>query len=94
MSIKLQVDMFTLPNGKNIILLAKGRLVYIGFVMAHPDYVMSSSFSNQALTQFDLWCHRANYTVGVHMLFRRMDEEGDRFHLQALAIKLTLLCGH
>jgi len=90
-NIKPQVDMFTLPNGKNIILLAEGRLVNLGCAMGHPSFVMSASFSNQVLAQIELWCHRANYTVGVHMLSKKLDEEVARSHLAALAIKLSTL---
>jgi len=90
-NIKPQVDMFTLSNGKNIILLAEGRLVNLGCAMGHPSFVMSASFSNQVLAQIELWCHRENYTVGVHMLSKKLDEEVARSHLHALAIKLTSL---
>jgi len=90
-NIKPQVDMFTLSNGKNIILLAEGRLVNLGCAMGHPSFVMSASFSNQVLAQIELWCHREKYTVGVHMLSKKLDEEVARSHLGALAIKLTTL---
>ena len=63
-SLKPQVDMFILPSGKNIILLAEGRLVNLGCVMDHSGFV-SASFSNQMLAQIELCCHRASYTVAV-----------------------------
>jgi len=91
MNIKPQVDKFTLQNGKNIILLAEGRLVNLGCAMGHPSFVMSASFSNQVLAQIELWCHREKYTVDVHMLSKKLDEEVARSHLEALAIKLTTL---
>jgi len=90
-NIKPQVDKYTLSNGKNLILLAEGRLVNLGCAMGHPSFVMSASFSNQVLAQIELWCHRENYTVDVHMLSKKLDEEVARSHLAALAIKLTTL---
>merc|ERR1712107_840173 len=70
---KPQVDRFTLKNGKNIILLAEGRLVNLGCAMGHPSFVMSASFSNQVLAQLQLWNHTENYPPGVHML-PKLDE--------------------
>jgi len=90
-NIKPQVDRFTLKNGKNIILLAEGRLVNLGCAMGHPSFVMSCSFSNQVLAQMDLWMNPGKYEVGVHMLPKTLDEEVARSHLGALDIKLTEL---
>lgn len=90
-NIKPQVDRFTLQNGKNIILLAEGRLVNLGCAMGHPSFVMSCSFSNQVLAQIDLWTNPGKYPVGVHMLPKELDEEVARSHLGALDIKLTKL---
>merc|ERR1711963_91326 len=90
-NIKPQVDRYTLSNGKNLILLAEGRLVNLGCAMAHPSFVMSASFSNQVLAQIELWCNPDKYTVAVHMLSKKLDEEVARSHLHALAIKLTPL---
>jgi adenosylhomocysteinase len=90
-NIKPQVDRFTLKNGKNIILLAEGRLVNLGCAMGHPSFVMSASFSNQVLAQIELWCNPGKYSVDVHMLSKKLDEEVARSHLGALAIKLTSL---
>merc|ERR1712107_962623 len=77
--------------GKNLILLAEGRLVNLGCAMGHPSFVMSASFSNQVLAQIELWCNPDKYTVAVHMLSKKLDEEVARSHLHALAIKLTTL---
>jgi len=90
-NIKPQVDRFTLQNGKNIILLAEGRLVNLGCAMGHPSFVMSCSFANQVLAQIELWCNTDNYKVGVFMLPKKLDEEVARSHLGALDIKLTKL---
>jgi len=88
-NIKPQVDRFTLKNGKNILLLAEGRLVNLGCAMGHPSFVMSCSFSNQVLAQIDLWVNPGKYPVGVHMLPKVLDEEVASSHLEALDIKLT-----
>merc|ERR1712050_293799 len=90
-NIKPQVDRFALQNGKNIILLAEGRLVNLGCAMGHPSFVMSCSFANQVLAQIELWCHTDKYKVGVFMLPKKLDEEVSRSHLGALDIKLTKL---
>merc|ERR1712066_791162 len=90
-NIKPQVDRYTLQNGKNLILLAEGRLVNLGCAMGHPSFVMSASFSNQVLAQIELWCKPQDYKVGVHMLPKKLDEEVASSHLGALDIKLTKL---
>merc|ERR1712157_88189 len=90
-NIKPQVDRYTLTNGKNLILLAEGRLVNLGCAMGHPSFVMSCSFANQVLAQIDLWTNPGKYEVGVFMLDKTLDEEVARSHLGALAIKLTNL---
>jgi len=91
-NIKPQVDRFTLKNGKNIILLAEGRLVNLGCAMGHPSFVMSCSFANQVLAQIDLWTHPEKYPeVGVFMLDKKLDEEVAASHLPALAVNLTKL---
>merc|ERR1712154_633657 len=90
-NIKPQVDRYTLQNGRNIILLAEGRLVNLGCAMGHPSFVMSASFANQVLAQIELWCHTAKYPVGVHMLPKKLDEEVAAAHLSALDINLTKL---
>jgi len=88
-NIKPQVDRYTLQNGKNIIILAEGRLVNLGCAMGHPSFVMSNSFSNQVLAQMELWCNPGKYPIGVHMLPKKLDEEVATSHLAALDIKLT-----
>ena len=72
--IKPQVDHIIFPDGKRIILLAKGRLVNLGCGTGHPSYVMSSSFANQTLAQIELWQHNEKYPVGVYVLPKKLDE--------------------
>lgn len=90
-TVKPQVDRYTLPDGKHIILLAEGRLVNLGCAHGHPSFVMSNSFTNQVLAQIELWKRAENYSVGVHMLPKHLDEEVARLHLEHLAVKLTKL---
>ena len=88
-NIKPQVDRYTLQNGRNIILLAEGRIVNLGCAMGHPSFVMSCSFSNQVLAQIELWTNPGKYPVAVHMLPKILDEEVARSHLDSLDVKLT-----
>jgi len=90
-TIKPQVDRFTLPNGRRIILLAEGRLVNLGCATGHPSFVMSSSFTNQVLAQLALWTETAKYNIGVHFLPKKLDEEVARLHLSHLDVKLSKL---
>jgi len=90
-NIKPQVDRYTLPNGKHIILLAEGRLVNLGCAHGHPSFVMSNSFTNQVLAQIELWQKVGEYKIGVHMLPKHLDEEVARLHLDHLRVKLTTL---
>jgi len=90
-TIKPQVDRYTLPNGKHVILLAEGRLVNLGCAHGHPSFVMSNSFTNQVLAQIELWKRHDQYEVGVHMLPKHLDEEVARLHLEHLRVKLTKL---
>ncbi|ORE03446.1 adenosylhomocysteinase [Rhizopus microsporus var. microsporus] len=90
-NIKPQVDRFTMKNGKHIILLAEGRLVNLGCATGHPSFVMSNSFCNQVLAQITLWTEPEKWTVGVHVLPKKLDEEVARFHLEKLGVKLTTL---
>ena len=60
------------PNGRHVILLAEGRLVNLGCAHGHPSFVMSNSFTNQVLAQIELWKNHANYTLGVHMLPKKV----------------------
>jgi len=86
------VDRYTFTDsGKSLLILAKGRLVNLGCATGHPSFVMSTSFTNQVLAQIELWQHTDNYTVGVHRLPKRLDEEVARLHLDKLGVKLTTL---
>ena len=89
--IKPQVDHVIFPDGKRIILLAKGRLVNLGCGTGHPSYVMSSSFANQTLAQIELWQHNAKYPVGVYVLPKKLDEHVARLQLKKLNVQLTEL---
>lgn len=90
-NIKPQVDRFTMPSGRHIILLAEGRLVNLGCATGHPSFVMSCSFSNQVLAQIALWKTPEVFPLGVHMLPKELDEEVARAHLAQLNVKLTEL---
>lgn len=89
--IKPQVDRYTLPNGRALILLAEGRLVNLGCATGHPSFVMSNSFTNQVMAQLALWTEPEKYPVGVHVLPKKLDEEVARLHLEKLGVKLTRL---
>ena len=89
--IKPQVDEITLPGGKRIILLARGRLVNLGCATGHPSFVMSTSFSNQVLAQIELWQNGKNYENKVYVLPRKLDEEVARMHLNKVGARLTKL---
>jgi adenosylhomocysteinase len=89
--IKPQVDHVIFPDGKRIILLAKGRLVNLGCGTGHPSYVMSSSFANQVLAQIELWQHNSKYPVGVYVLPKKLDEHVARLQLKTLNVQLTEL---
>jgi len=90
-NIKPQVDKFVLPNGREIFLLAEGRLVNLGCATGHPSFVMSNSFSNQTLAQIDLWKNRDVYEKTVYRLPKKLDEEVARLHLEKIGVKLTQL---
>jgi adenosylhomocysteinase len=89
--IKPQVDEITMPNGKRIILLAKGRLVNLGCATGHPSFVMSASFTNQVLAQIELWNNSSKYENKVYVLPRHLDEKVAKLHLEKLGVKLTTL---
>ncbi len=89
--IKPQVDHVIFPDGKRIILLAKGRLVNLGCGTGHPSYVMSSSFANQTIAQIELFVNTANYPVGVYTLPKHLDEKVARLQLKKLNSVLTEL---
>ncbi|KZS97068.1 S-adenosyl-L-homocysteine hydrolase [Sistotremastrum niveocremeum HHB9708] len=90
-NIKPQVDRYTMPNGRHIILLAQGRLVNLGCATGHPSFVMSCSFTNQVLAQIALWTRPQDFPLGVHMLPKELDEEVARAHLPSLNVHLTEL---
>ncbi|MEI6227246.1 MAG: adenosylhomocysteinase [Methylophilaceae bacterium] len=89
--IKPQVDHVIFPDGKKIILLAKGRLVNLGCGTGHPSYVMSSSFANQTIAQIELFTQTANYPVGVYTLPKHLDEKVAVLQLKKLNAQLTTL---
>ncbi len=89
LNIKPQVDKFSFPEGHDIILLSRGRLVNLGNATGHPSFVMSNSFTNQTLAQLELW--QKDYKVGVYTLPKELDEEVARLHLGQLGVKLTTL---
>jgi adenosylhomocysteinase len=88
--IKPQVDMYTV-EGKDIIILAEGRLVNLGCAMGHPSFVMSCSFSNQTLAQLELWNNTAAYEKQVYVLPKKLDEKVAAFHLAHVGAKLDIL---
>ena len=88
--IKPQVDHVIFPDGKKIILLAKGRLVNLGCATGHPSFVMSSSFANQVIAQIELYCHKERYASGkVYVLPKHLDEKVARLHLKKIGAELT-----
>ncbi|MGB3590957.1 MAG: adenosylhomocysteinase [Nonlabens sp.] len=88
--IKPQVDKYTI-DGKDIILLAEGRLVNLGCATGHPSFVMSNSFTNQTLAQIELWKNSDNYENEVYMLPKHLDEKVAALHLQRIGAELTEL---
>ncbi|MDQ4146990.1 MAG: adenosylhomocysteinase [Pseudomonadota bacterium] len=90
-NIKPQVDHVIFPDGKRIILLARGRLVNLGCATGHPSFVMSNSFTNQVLAQIELWNNKGNYENKVYVLPKRLDEEVARLHLDRIGARLTRL---
>lgn len=89
-SIKPQVDKYTI-NGKDILLLAEGRLVNLGCATGHPSFVMSNSFSNQTIAQIELWNHHKNYKNEVYVLPKHLDEKVARLHLSKIGVELDEL---
>jgi adenosylhomocysteinase len=89
--IKPQVDEVEFPDGKKIIVLAKGRLVNLGCATGHPSFVMSSSFTNQVLAQIELWGGAEKYSNDVYVLPKHLDEKVAALHLEKLGVKLTKL---
>ena len=88
--IKPQVDKYTI-NGKDVIILAEGRLVNLGCGTGHPSFVMSNSFTNQVLAQLELWQNSANYENKVYMLPKHLDEKVARLHLAKIGVELEEL---
>jgi adenosylhomocysteinase len=88
--IKPQVDKYTI-GGKDIIILAEGRLVNLGCATGHPSFVMSNSFTNQTLAQLELWKNHKNYENKVYMLPKHLDEKVAALHLVKLGAELTEL---
>ncbi len=89
-TIKPQVDMYNI-KGKDIIILAEGRLVNLGCATGHPSFVMSNSFTNQVLAQIELWNNIKNYENNVYMLPKHLDEKVARLHLEKIGVELTEL---
>jgi adenosylhomocysteinase len=89
--VKPQVDHVIFPDGKKIIVLAKGRLVNLGCATGHPSFVMSASFSNQVIAQIELYSHYQNYKKQVYVLPKKLDEKVARLHLMKIGAKLTRL---
>ena len=89
--VKPGTDLVTFPDGKQIILLAKGRLVNLGCATGHPSFVMSASFTNQTLAQIELFTKNAQYKNEVYVLPKHLDEKVAALHLEKLGVKLTKL---
>ncbi|WP_435136570.1 adenosylhomocysteinase [Formosa sp. A9] len=88
--IKPQVDKYTI-NGKDVIILAQGRLVNLGCATGHPSFVMSNSFTNQTLAQIELWTNKDAYENKVYMLPKHLDEKVAKLHLEKIGVELTEL---
>ncbi|TBR19360.1 MAG: adenosylhomocysteinase [Chitinophagaceae bacterium] len=89
-TIKPQVDLYTI-NGKEIIILAEGRLVNLGCATGHPSFVMSNSFTNQTLAQIELWTNNSKYENNVYVLPKHLDEKVARLHLAKVGVVLEEL---
>ena len=89
--VKPGTDLVTFPDGKQIIILAKGRLVNLGCATGHPSFVMSASFTNQTLAQIELFTKADQYDASVHVLPKHLDEKVAALHLDKLGVKLTTL---
>jgi len=90
-NIKPQVDKFVFPDGRALVVLARGRLVNLGCATGHPSFVMSSSFTNQVLAQIELYQNHGKYPVGVYTLPKILDEKVARLHIEKLGVQLTEL---
>jgi adenosylhomocysteinase len=89
--VKPQVDEVVFPDGRRLIVLAKGRLVNLGCATGHPSFVMSASFTNQVLAQIELWTNHDKYDNKVYVLPKHLDEKVAALHLDRLGVKLTKL---
>jgi adenosylhomocysteinase len=89
--VKPQVDEVVFPDGKRLIVLAKGRLVNLGCATGHPSFVMSASFTNQVLAQIELFTNHGKYENRVYVLPKHLDEKVAALHLDKLGVKLTTL---
>jgi adenosylhomocysteinase len=89
--VKPQVDEVVFPDGKRLIVLAKGRLVNLGCATGHPSFVMSASFTNQVLAQIELFVNHGKYENRVYVLPKHLDEKVAALHLDKLGVKLTKL---
>ncbi|MBU3676910.1 MAG: adenosylhomocysteinase, partial [Chitinophagaceae bacterium] len=89
-TIKPQVDMYTI-EGKDVIVLAEGRLVNLGCATGHPSFVMSNSFTNQTLAQIELWLNHSQYENKVYVLPKHLDEKVARLHLAKIGVVLDEL---
>ncbi len=90
-NIKPQVDKFVFPDGRCLILLARGRLVNLGCATGHPSFVMSNSFTNQVMAQIELYTNPGKYKPGVYILPKKLDEKVARLHLAKIGVHLTQL---
>ena len=90
-TVKPQVDLYTLENNKQVIILAEGRLVNLGCATGHPSFVMSNSFTNQVLAQLELWKNTDKYEKKVYMLPKHLDEKVARLHLKKVGVELDVL---
>jgi adenosylhomocysteinase len=89
--VKPQVDEVVFPDGKRLLVLAKGRLVNLGCATGHPSFVMSASFTNQVIAQLELWQNHKKYERKVYVLPKHLDEKVASLHLAKLGVKLTKL---
>jgi adenosylhomocysteinase len=89
--VKPGTDLVEFPDGKQIIILAKGRLVNLGCATGHPSFVMSASFTNQTLAQIELFTNPAQYKNEVYVLPKHLDEKVAALHLEKLGVKLSKL---
>jgi adenosylhomocysteinase len=90
-NIKPQVDEWTFADGHAVIVLSEGRLLNLGNATGHPSFVMSNSFTNQVIAQVELFTKTGEYSLGVHVLPKHLDEKVARLHLDALGVRLTTL---